>query len=370
MSTRILHGNCLDVVPTLDAGSVQCVVTSPPYFGLRRYLPEGHPDAAFEIGSELTPDAYVAQLVAVFAAVRRVLADTGVVFLNLGDSYASTKSGNTNGLGVSSSLGAAKGAGSRAAAERNGKLLSAASIGRQSFVPLGLKSKDLLMIPARVALALQADGWWLRSDIIWAKPNPMPESCKDRPASAHEHVFMLTKQARYYWDADSISEDSLNPADDARRMRQSWEKGQSHKLSSISSTYSQGDAPRIPTGKRNARNVWTIATQPFPGSHFATMPPKLAERCIKAGSRPGDVVLDPFSGAGTTALVANRLGRHAVGIELNENYIKLAEARLVQDSGLFSSVVTVPHSIVGSQVIPPLNGISDKVRPDLIERAT
>lgn len=303
---------------TLPAESVQCCVTSPPYYGLRSYS-----GGAAEIGQEESPDAYVAKLVDVFRKVRRVLRPDGTVWLNLGDSYASQggahggRSDNQTGVGA--------------------KKLHIEGAGDQKprKPPSCVKSKDLLMIPARVALALQTDGWWLRSDIIWHKPNPMPESVTDRPTSAHEHVFLLTKAERYFYDAAAIAEEVLHP-------------NMIHKSSKIpdgAKSAFNGNAPtnlgRCGTsidGTRNARNVWTIASQPFSGAHFATMPPDLAERCIKAGTKPGDTVLDPFGGAGTTALVADRLGRSAILCELNPEYAKLARERISDDAGLFAKV--------------------------------
>ena len=277
MTVRILSGDCRVVLPTMPTGSVQCCVTSPPYYGHRDY------GVAEQVGQEKTPDAYVAELIAVFREVRRVLADDGTLWLNLGDSYG---------------------------------------------------DKQLLMIPARVALALQADGWVLRSDIIWHKSNPMPESCTDRPASAHEHVFLFAKRDRYFYDADAIAEAAQQPLGAARKTGQ------------IKSTISSTGGPRFSTlgsnqgaPTRNARNVWTIATQPYSGAHFATMPPALVERCILAGSRLGDTVLDPFGGAGTTGLVADRLGRSAVLIELNPAYAALGQKRIASDCPMFAEAV-------------------------------
>jgi DNA modification methylase len=307
---RILQGDCRDVLATLLPASVQCCVTSPPYYGLRDY------GVAGQIGLEPSPAEYVAEMVAVFAAVRRVLLDDGCVFLNLGDSYAA------GGMGPGS-----------------GKQLTnvGANIPRK-VAPVGFKPKDLLGIPWMVAFALRADGWYLRSDIIWHKPNPMPESVTDRPTSAHEHVFLLTKNSRYFYDADAIKEPVTD--DMGRRAEAGHTRGQGK----VDASRNDGATVRptvITGGTRNARNVWTIATQPFSGAHFATMPPELAERCVKAGSKTGDTILDPFSGAGTTALVASRLGRNAIGIELNPAYAKLAENRVHDDCPMFSGLDSV-----------------------------
>lgn len=291
----ILIGDCRTVLATLPERSVQCCVTSPPYFGLRDYGVDG------QIGAEMTVDSYVAELVAVFAEVRRLLADDGTLWLNLGDSYA-----NDGKWGGSS--------GGKHAQAMHG----ATGIGRERR-STGLKPKDLMMIPARVALALQSDGWYLRSDIIWHKPNPMPESVRDRPTSAHEHVFLLTKNDRYYYDAAAIAEPVV--------------KGWNGSSFTTGKTLLNGQgrtsaADRTETDRRNKRNVWTIPTQAFAGSHFAVMPEALVEPCILAGSRPGDTVLDPFAGAGTVALVSEKLRRKAVGIELNPEYAQMARDRI------------------------------------------
>jgi DNA modification methylase len=314
---RILHGDCRDILPTLEAGSVQCCVTSPPYFGLRSYLDAGHIDKLLELGTEATPDAYVAALVDVFRKVRPVLADTGTVWLNLGDGY--------NNFRVSKGPGQAV----HGRDKLNGK--PAPDSGGRGWK--GLKEKDLLLIPARVALALQADGWFLRSAIVWAKPNPMPESVTDRPTSSYEMVYLLTKRATYFYDAEAVRETlehpnrtGSNPIYDDLAHGQARDRGRSDRA--IESN---------PNG-RNCRNVWTIATSPFPEAHFATMAPELAERCIRAGSKPGDTILDPFSGAGTTALVADRLQRHGIGIELNPAYADMARDRVRNDAGMFGEV--------------------------------
>ena len=294
---EVLRGDCLEVLPTLEAQSVHCVVTSPPYFGLRDYGVDG------QLGLEETPAAYVAKLVGVFREVRRVLRDDGTVWLNLGDSYAGAGYSNHYNTG-----GAQRGEGDK----------------QRHLLGTGTPNKQLLGIPWRVAFALQDDGWILRSDIIWAKSNPMPESVKDRPTKAHEYIFLLAKQPRYYYDADAVREDLARPELITRKRRVG--------PTAARPVGERNDQGRIvdyanPAG-RNRRSVWTVSTTPYKGAHFAVFPPKLIEPCVLAGCPEGGVVLDPFAGSGTTGEVAIKHGRRFVGIELNPEYIKLAEARL------------------------------------------
>ena len=338
---RLLPGDCRDVLATLPADSVQCVVTSPPYYALRSYLHAEHPDKHRELGSEATPDEYLATMVAVFREVRRVLRPDGTCWVNMGDSYAS---GGTGGApSPKSTL-------SRHGTDGRSPYLDALGESVPRNVA-GAKPKDLLMMPARLALALQADGWWLRSDIIWHKPNPMPESVTDRPTSAHEHVFLLTKAARYFYDADAVRETSVSD----------HPSGNGYKRDARLS-YADANGPRgndeqwkVQT-HRSCRNVWTIATAPYSEAHFATYPPALAERCIKAGSRPGDTILDPFAGAGTTLLVADRLQRDAIGIELNAAYTEMAMERCRADAPLFAA-------------LPPAEPPEDERMADLFREA-
>lgn len=335
MTIRIINADVLAGLAQLPADSVDCVVTSPPYFGLRSYLPDDHPNKAFEIGQEKTPQEFVDRLVAVFAEVRRVLKPDGTCWLNIGDSY------NAAGRVGHGSRSGFKQASNRASASRSDDV-------RPSDP--ALKPKDLIGIPWRVAFALQADGWWLRQDIIWAKPNPMPESVTDRCTKAHEYVFLLTKGERYFYDAKAIQEPAI--CGDPRRpnapgqvdsrgdgyargggkIRESVKRGGFNGKSEAMADDGR-NAFRAIEDWRNKRSVWSITTQPFPESHFATMPPELAETCIKAGCRPGGTVLDPFGGAGTTALVADRLQRNAIGIELNEVYVDMAQRRIDGDRG-------------------------------------
>lgn len=320
MTVTILQGDTRDVLKRLPDRGVQACVTSPPYFGLRQYLPDGHEDFYKQIGLETSPGAYVAELVAVFREVRRVLRDDGVLFLNLGDSYAMST----------------KGAGGQGKQHTNaGSVMS----DRSWAIPRGIKPKDLIGIPWMVAFALRADGWWLRSDIIWHKPNPMPESVTDRPTSAHEHVFLLAKSARYFYDAEAIAEPAIT-AGEQIKMADGWDTGSGGHGTIHRDGREKGRSNNATqAATRTARNVWTIPSHSFPNAHFATFPPALAERCIKAGSRPGDTILDPFSGAGTTCLVADRLGRDAIGIELNPVYSEMAHRRVVDDCPLFAEVV-------------------------------
>jgi DNA modification methylase len=337
MSVQILKGDCRDVLKTLGDASVDCCVTSPPYFGLRDY---GHEN---QIGLETTPDAFVAQLVSVFREVRRVLKDTGTVWLNLGDSYA----------------GGGRG-GNPADSPFRKQATNAGSLVPPSPIPAGLKAKDLIGIPWRVAFALQADGWWLRQDIIWAKPNPMPESVTDRCTKAHEYIFMLTKSAKYFYDADAIAEDAIYADGQTWDERKAAGEPSRHGLSGAAAhgarnfaTKQRGHGRRHAgfnerwdamsrkeqcSGKRNKRSVWTVATKPFSQAHFATFPPDLIEPCILAGCPKDGIVLDPFGGAGTTGLVADRLGRNAILIELNPDYAAMAIERINGDAPLFGEV--------------------------------
>lgn len=292
-----------------------------------------------QIGLERTPDEYVAKLVAVFREVRRVLRKDGTVWLNLGDCYTSGGRASYGGFSPDSK-------------QATHTAIKSAS---RAPNPPGLKPKDLVGIPWRVAFALQADGWWLRSDIVWDKPNPMPESVRDRPTRAHEYVFLLTKSARYFWDQDAIrqplTEGSMarlsqptfdqqtgGPKDygedsnrSARKTLENMRHNLARKTSQVSANRVWTDPEamkRIAEQGANARTVWRIATEPFAEAHFATFPTELPRRCILAGSKLGDLVLDPFSGAGTVALVADMLGRDAVGLELNPEYIAIAERRI------------------------------------------
>lgn len=317
MTVQILNGDCREVLKTLPDASVHCVVTSPPYFGLRDYGHDG------QIGLEETPDAFVAEMVAVFRDVRRVLRDDGTLWLNLGDSYVSVGSGTQGENGQMATR--------RVAQVRDRKAVHS-TIERPPSVH-GLKPKNLIGIPWRVAFALQADGWLLRQDIIWHKPNPMPESVRDRCTKAHEYVFMLSKSKRYFFDAEAVAE-PVAPSTTERVLQPTLQqqKGSDRVPGKTNGAMKAVGGADI----RNRRSVWSITTQPFSEAHFATMAPELAETCIRAGCPRGGTVLDPFGGAGTTGLVADRLQRNAVLIELNPQYAEMAERRIFNDAPLFA----------------------------------
>lgn len=382
LSWEIRQGDALERLREMPDGSVQCVVTSPPYWGLRDYGEDG------QLGLEETPEEYVANMVEVFREVRRVLRGNGTLWLNLGDSYAATgKSGGGD-------------QGERW--ERNGHVTTGPRGEKWSPAPPGLKPKDLVGIPWRVAFALQADGWWLRSDIIWSKPNPMPESVRDRPTKAHEYVFLLSKAERYFYDADAIAEGTAFQVPPDRRSSGDYSNGSGR---NDGGEHRSGGFVSGPT--RNRRTVWEITTTPYPAAHFAVFPLELPEVCIKAGTSEkgccpecgapwervveverkkdpnrhtgraaqgngdrmdGDwprmlaesrttgwqptcdhdsdpipcTVLDPFAGAGTTGLVALRLRRSFIGIDLSGEYCEMARERIRQDAPLFNVTVEIP----------------------------
>ena len=350
MNFEIMNGDCLEKLKELPSESVNCCVTSPPYYGLRDYgtarwqggdsncdhnpqkpdggdrsdrtLPLGRGGVYRDvcgkcgavridqqIGLEQTPDEYVENLVNVFREVKRVLRDDGTVWLNLGDSYARDP--------------AKVGVGHK---KKGKQATNSGSLNKyQSPIPSGLKPKDLIGIPWRVAFALQADGWWLRQDIIWHKPNPMPESVQDRCTKSHEYIFLLTKSSKYYYDHETIMEKASYAGVDRGGSTNRYEQNNFG-----------GDCKQYDT--RNKRSVWTVTTKPFKGAHFATFPPKLIEPCILAGCPKSGVVLDPFMGSGTTGVVSLENDRQFIGIELNPEYIKIAEKRIKEataQQGLF-----------------------------------
>ena len=314
MSVNRCHvGDCRGSMRKLiaDGVHVQTCVTSPPYFGLRDY---GHPG---QLGLEQTPQEYVANMVEVFSLVRDLLSDDGTLWLNLGDSYAgSWGSQGRDYSGVSVS----------ALSQRQVMASQRKASGTGSVIASGLKPKDLIGIPWRVALALQADGWYLRQDIIWHKPNPMPESVTDRCTKSHEYIFLLSKSERYYYDHEAVKE----PVALASLTRLNQDLDQQTGSNRVPGKTNGNMKAVGDTEHRNKRSVWEVATQPYSGAHFATFPPALIEPCILAGSRVNDIVFDPFLGSGTTAQVAQALGRQWIGCELNPEYLNLQARRTAQ----------------------------------------
>jgi DNA modification methylase len=301
MKTDILNGDCIEMMKTLPDRSVNCCVTSPPYFGLRDYGHEG------QIGLEETPEAFIQKMVEVFSEVKRVLRDDGTLWLNLGDSYA----------------GSGKGRNADGSHQEGGKQGTNKGTVLGSLVKTyaqDCKPKDLIGIPWMVAFALRADGWYLRQDIIWHKPNPMPESVQDRCTKAHEYIFLLSKSSKYYYDIESIKEP----------VKQDW--GTRNRSNGKYHNEGSGLQPHSGLEKSyefaNKRSVWSVNTRSYKGAHFATYPPELIRPCILAGCPKGGVVLDPFGGSGTTAAVAMEEGRNAILCELNPEYIPLINERL------------------------------------------
>ena len=292
----VLTGDCVESMKSLPDESIQTCITSPPYFGLRDYGVDG------QIGLEETPNQYVAKLVEVFREVRRVLRDDGTLWLNLGDSYAGNCSRTSTGRA---------GMGN----EREGIFTRSGE---------GLKPKDLIGIPWRVAFALQADGWYLRQDIIWHKPNPMPESVTDRCTKSHEYIFLLSKSKNYYYDHEAVKENAREHVGNVLENRDSG-TGIARGLNGQADR--QGNFAPVGNG-RNKRSVWTVTTKPYSGAHFATFPPDLIEPCVLAGSPENGIVLDPFGGSGTTGGVAMKLNRKAILCELNPEYVGIMEQRI------------------------------------------
>ena len=376
MGIKILHGSCLDRLKDLEDQSINTCITSPPYWGLRDYgtaeWEGGDENCDHKIGGETrgglsdkqkttkgsfgdeaiknnqpcpkcgairkdnqlgleeTPEEFVENLVKVFREVKRVLRDDGTVWLNLGDSYANQRSGEgadtMKNLNVNTH-------GYKNPTEKQEKT------NKNFNQPLNygnLKQKNLVGIPWRVAFALQADGWYLRQDIIWHKPNPMPESVTDRCTKAHEYIFLLSKSVKYYFDNEAIKEDSIYTPGKTHEAER--EKGYKGKWSNPEKGSRHDGSFKAIREKRNKRSVWTIATKPFKGAHFATFPMDLIEPCVLAGCPEGGTVLDPFGGSGTTAQVANGHNRDAILIELNEEYIEIAKERIAPDGDLFTEI--------------------------------
>ena len=348
----ILQGDVLARLAEMPDESVQCVVTSPPYWGLRDY------GVAGQLGLEPTPQEFIERMTDVFREVRRVLRADGTCWVNMGDSYAGSWGAQSRPNG--SDLGSTLQGGSTLSARQIKAHPKGTHTGSLKNTP-GLKPKDLCGIPWRLAFALQAAGWWLRRDIIWSKPNPMPESVTDRPASAHEYLFLLTKSERYYYDHEAVRE-NIAPSQVGRvrddviggtshkergqhseggRYKTDKQRGHGRRHAGFNDRWDRMEKAEQCAGGRNCRSVWTIATQPFPEAHFATFPEEIPRRCILAGTREGDLVLDPFLGSGTTALVALQLRRRAVGIELNPSYADMARRRcepIVNQGDLFREV--------------------------------
>lgn len=347
MELNTIHNiDALEGLKRIPDESVQCCVSSPPYWGLRDYKVKG------QLGMEKTPEEFIENMVKVFSEVKRVLKKDGVLWINIGDSY-NNKSGGYNGKGNIS------------------KGTQESIVKRNPLAAAGLKTKDLVGIPWALAFALRADGWYLRADIIWAKKNCMPESVTDRPTRSHEFIFLLSKSAKYYYDHEAIKEPALYDVDgtqtQARKARQNTnnkvqvsqlvnapraagfkdakamngkhkedkQRGHSRRHNGFNDRWDKMTHEEQCTGMRNKRDVWSIAPAQFPEAHFATFPEEIPDTCILAGSKEGDTILDPFMGAGTTALVARKRNRNFIGFELNPDYIKIAENRLKKQLGMF-----------------------------------
>jgi DNA modification methylase len=305
MNIEILQGDCIESLKKIEDGSINTCITSPPYWGLRDYNGESK-----QLGMEDTPEEFTENLVKVFREIKRVLRDDGTAWLNLGDSYSSGGRTTT----TNQSLRGDKDYG--VTRPKPGK---------------GIKPKDLIGIPWRVAFALQADGWYLRQDIIWHKPNPMPESVRDRCTKSHEYIFLLSKNPKYYYDNEAIKEDAKSAG-----KKSDGFKGRQGGAEYHATSGGIGSEEKI-YNKKNKRSVWTITTKPYKAAHFATFPTELIEPCVLAGCPEGGTVLDPFGGSGTTGLVASKHNRNAVLCELNEGYIDIAEKRLNDGFDMFSS---------------------------------
>ena len=336
----VYHGDTRAVMAEIEPESVNCVVTSPPYWGLRDY---GEPG---QLGLEPTPEAYVESMVAVFREVRRVLRSDGTVWLNLGDSYAAQRGGTA--MPAETLAGGVSGKGDEKShrgrsvdtlggrQDRSSPEFRTGPIAHRNAAAFGLKHKDLVGIPWMVAFALRADGWYLRRDIIWSKPNPMPESVTDRPTSSHEYLFLLSKSERYHYDHIAVREPSIGQnihdvtgsgyivpgqSPQGGNRRTDKQRGHSRRHAGFNDRWDGMTKDEQQALGRNLRSVWTVATRPYPGAHFATFPPKLIEPCIKAGCPENGVVLDPFAGSGTTGMVAQALSRRAVLIDLSMDYL-------------------------------------------------
>jgi DNA modification methylase len=367
LSTRIIQGDCRDVLKTLPDQSIHCCITSPPYFGLRDYGVDG------QMGLEETPEAFIAGMVEVFREVRRVLRGDGTLWLNIGDSYAgSGKGGNPDpGSSKQATNAGSQSVGCLYGTGKTAREAAVTNVTRKTFD--GIKAKDLIGIPWMLAFALRAEGWYLRQDIIWHKPNPMPESVTDRCTKSHEYIFLLSKSKNYFYDQKAIREPA-QPSSVARVAQDVESQVGSDRVpaktnGNMKAVKFGGNNPcsdtRLQSGKEwhptqggsgftadkrnadasgdftaNKKSVWNVSTTGFKEAHFATFPPNLIEPCIKAGCPVDGTVLDPFFGAGTTGLVADRLQRNCIGIELNPDYAAIAERRITGDAPLFASVTS------------------------------
>jgi len=316
---KIIHGDCLEVMKEMPDESVNCCVTSPPYWGLRDYGVDG------QLGVEKTPEEYVEKMVVIFRELKRILRGDGTLWLNLGDSYSSGSAwSDSDDKRLRDRFRG------QTAEHKPGRGNDLATHRAVSLLP-----KNLVGIPWRVAFALQSDGWYLRSDIIWSKPNPMPESVTDRPTKSHEYIFLLSKSRKYYYDTEAIRETAAYDGRNDEIMKGSNKHADGSIPNQPPHTFHQRGCERWQKDMsglrvRNKRSVWTIATQPYAEAHFATFPEKLIEPCILAGCPEGGIVIDPFIGSGTTAKVAKEMKRNFIGIELNGEYIPLIENRTAQ----------------------------------------
>lgn len=326
--TKVYVTDALSGAKTLEPGSVHTIVTSPPYWGLRSYLPPEHPDKHRELGTEASPEEYVEKLAEIFGALRLVLRDDGTLWLNIGSVYAGSwgNQGRKEGRGTQRPINGPMPQNLEPYPDR--KSNTGSWVNQHSH----FKPKDLIPLPWMVGLALQKGGWWLRADCIWSKPNPMPSSVRDRPTISHEYVLMFSKKPRYFFDQEAVRQPNVSTEqlEHTRRYAKVYENhttgaaanGQPGNVNNV------GIHARAQRAGRNIRSVWTIATRPYPRSHYATFPPDLIYPCIKAGCCEGGTVLDPFMGSGTTAWAARKLGRQSIGFDLDERNIGLIAERM------------------------------------------